>query len=89
MLTSPTATSGTCATPADDATTYSYDDKGNRTSSVGEDEQRRTNTYDQANRLTEVVDDNAGTNDPTSDMSRYDLNLWIGHPLGSATYLPR
>lgn len=67
--TSPSVASGTCGTEPEDATSFDYDARGNRTTVIGEDNDRRTHTYDQANRLTRVVDDNIGGTDPTADMS--------------------
>ncbi|WP_426573906.1 RHS repeat-associated core domain-containing protein [Aquihabitans sp. McL0605] len=50
--TSPIATTGTCASPPSDATTYSYDERGNRTSQQPVGGVGSKFTYDQANRLT-------------------------------------
>lgn len=52
---SPSATSGSCTTPASDATTYTYDDRGNRVSTAAPNRDVATHTYDQANRLTSVT----------------------------------
>ena len=66
---SPSGTSGTCTTSAADSTDYTYDNLANRTTAIDDDNNRRTHTYDQANRLVGVVDDNIGVNDPTSSLS--------------------
>jgi RHS repeat-associated protein len=63
------STTMTCPTAPSDATVFTYDELGNRTKAVTQDEDRRTLSYDQANRLTKVVDDNMGTNDPAAAMS--------------------
>jgi len=48
-------TGGTCAVPASGATTYSYDDRGNRTSMTPPSPAAATSySYDQANRLTGI-----------------------------------
>lgn len=58
---SPTAGSGSCSTPPADATTFSYDDRGNRTGSTDPDGTTGTYVYDQANRLSQAgVGDNTG-----------------------------
>lgn len=49
---SPTATTGTCGTPATDATVYGYDARGNRTASTTPDGDTTTFSYDQENRMT-------------------------------------
>jgi len=59
----------TCPTAPSDATTFTYDELGRRSTAVTQDGERRTHSYDGAGRLTGVVDDNTGTNDPTSAMS--------------------
>ena len=52
---SPTATSGACATPPGDATVFDYaDDRGNRTSMTDPDGTVSNYAYDQANRLTQA-----------------------------------
>lgn len=53
--TSDTAASGTCATPAADATTFAYDAKGNRTGQQPHQGRGSTYGYDQANRLTSAA----------------------------------
>lgn len=58
--TSPTATTGTCTTPASDATTYSYDALGNRTGKTTPGGNQSAYEYDQANRLTTVTVPDAG-----------------------------
>ena len=50
--TSPTATSGDCTTPASDATTYSYDASGNRTTKTLPSGTEATYGYDAENRMT-------------------------------------
>lgn len=51
---SPSGGSGACTTPPGDATTYSYDSRGNRTAAVDPNpELSSAFVYDQANRLTE------------------------------------
>jgi RHS repeat-associated protein len=67
--TSPTATSGACATPAPDATTYTYDALGNRTSSTTEDNAVRTLAYNQANRLKTVTETTDTSPAPLSAMT--------------------
>jgi hypothetical protein len=52
--TNPTATSGTCGSPTLTATTYSYDNRGNRTQRAVPGLGTSTYSYDQANRLTAV-----------------------------------
>jgi len=49
--TSPTATTGTCASPAANATTFDYDDRGNRIEMLEADGTLSTYEFDQANRL--------------------------------------
>ncbi|MFN8018818.1 MAG: FG-GAP-like repeat-containing protein [Acidimicrobiales bacterium] len=65
---SPTATSGTCASPAADATTYSWDARGNRATMTTADNTVRTHTYDQANRLTGVSDVSGAAPAPIGSM---------------------
>src|SRR5258708_14502494 len=48
-------TSGACSTPPSGATTYQYDNRGNRTSVTPNGGQAQTLTYDQASRLTKFV----------------------------------
>jgi RHS repeat-associated protein len=50
--TSPTATAGTCATPAGDATVYGYDELGRRSTETTGGGNVTTYSYDQAHRLT-------------------------------------
>ena len=51
--TSPTTPTGACNTPPSDATSYGFDDRGNRTGSSGP-AGTEAFTYDQANRLTQA-----------------------------------
>lgn len=57
---SPAGGTGTCTTPPGDATTYTYDDRGNRTSAVADNGDTLSYRYDAANRLTTSRDADDG-----------------------------
>lgn len=66
---SPSGAAGTCAHPADDATVFDYDPLGNRITETSEDNEVRTHSYDQANRLVSVTDESGSSPAPLSAMT--------------------
>ena len=68
---SPGALSGTCGAPPVDAATYTYDSRGNRTSTQPAGQDPTTYTYDLANRLTTAT---KPTGDPAEGTWTYSYN---------------